>query len=214
MGAIPTPEPLKGKRVLMVLAHPDDEVIFGWPILRMEGMTKGLFTVSYNRCGSLSQKPLLEVCERNGVRLVGLPVCMNNFYRLPPRYETPTLQEVTSKIIMGLQDSITRFRPDFLFTHNPIGEYGHGDHRFLFNVCTLMSNPLLMTDICQTNNCHLSTERIPRVFRETFYRLECRLGSFSLDLEWYEGMKQIYEQGKAWTWGGHDPVTDCGLYLI
>jgi LmbE family N-acetylglucosaminyl deacetylase len=198
----------------MVLAHPDDEVIFGWPIIWSRENRISLITVAHNQAkyGDGPEKALREVCVLNDVKLLDFPRCETNFYRLPPRYEKYTLPMAIDLIQKNIQLGINIVNPDCIFTHNPMGEYGHGDHRMLFNlVSSVAKQTLLLTDICFSNRCHLSSDEMPHIYN-TWYgdaddRQYCKL-----DTDWYNAMKTVYEKNKAWSWGGHDAIKECNLY--
>ena len=197
-------------RVLCILAHPDDEVLWAYPVLQAE-YEVGLLTVCRNaHKGGGPAHALAEVACANDITLFAPPLQDNQFYRLPTRYAHHTLPWAVERIQTALGAAIERFRPDVLFTHNPWGEYGHGDHRLVFNVVAQYEN-LWLADMCQWNRCHVSSDRVPAFYRPWFQEpmMTCHL-----DERWYERMKEIYLKHKAWTWGGHEPVRQAGLYAF
>ena len=141
-----------------------------------------------------------------------LPRQETNFYRLPPRYADLVLPDVIDSFKSNIELAIELNKPDFIFTHNPMGEYGHGDHRMLFNLVSMFNIPLLLTDICFSNRCHLSSNHIPDIYREYLYYMASDKSYRKLDTSWYDTMKRIYEKRKAWSWGGHDAIKECNLY--
>lgn len=205
-------------KILMVLAHPDDEVVFGWPLVQT-GLTSGtelsLLTLSDNR-GKRGDGPvnaLAEICAANRIHLIDVERVDSNFYRTPPRYSKPVLSSVINLFQDSVKEAIAEVCPDFIFTHNPMGEYGHGDHRFVFNIVSMFSIPLMMTDICFTNPCHLSSKEIPDIYRKRFYNYADGQ-YYLLDMDWYTRMRIIYEKHKAWSWSGHDPVKECNMFAF
>jgi LmbE family N-acetylglucosaminyl deacetylase len=135
----------------MVMAHPDDEVIFGWPIFHTGGFDEVVLLTLADNSGKRGKAPveaLSEVCDVNEVGLIDCPRQDSNFYRLPPRGVGLTLPKVRDDMIQLLANVIATEEPDYIFTHNPMGEYGHGDHRFVFNLVSMFRTPLLLTDIC------------------------------------------------------------------
>lgn len=203
--------------ILMVLAHPDDEVIFGWPIVQRAKENNDqlfLLTLIHNRekYGSGPTGALAKVCDVNRIGEVKCARQETNFYRLPTRYTDVTLKKVCDDFTGQIGTAIEAIEPDFIFTHNPMGEYGHGDHRAVFNLVSTFHVPLLLTDICFYNKCHLSSNHVPDIYKEYFYYMATEKYHCKLDLKWYEEMKKIYEKHKAWSWGGHDPVKECNLY--
>lgn len=201
--------------ILMILAHPDDETIFGYSVLQKRNNDRiTLLTMSHNRAkyGSGPEDALKEVCEINQIHLLDLPKRETNFYRLPPRYADLVLPDVIDSFKSSIELAIELSRPDFIFTHNPMGEYGHGDHRMLFNSVSMFNFPLMLTDICFSNRCHLSSDKIPYIYASTLYADYTQKDECELDTNWYNAMKKIYEKHKAWSWGGHDAIEECNLY--
>lgn len=198
-------------KVLMVMAHPDDEVIFGWPILlHPEEFEVSLLVLCENsHKGTGPMDALKEVCEVNNVSLLGSVMKENNFYRLPTREAERVLSQAVSDSLKQIQVSIDKCNPDALFTHNPWGEYGHGDHRFCFNLVSMFSLPLLMADTCFVDSCHLSSDSIPNIYKQFLFTDHWRTDS--LDTAWYERMQAIYQRHRAWTWSGHDPIVKTNL---
>jgi len=211
-------------KILMILAHPDDEVLFGFPILQYKEYPKShymdktttisLLTLSDNaeKYGEGPIQALQEVCRYNQVNVLSLPRTSTNFYRCAPRYENRVLRDVIQLFRKNIETAIGMTQPDFIFTHNPMGEYGHGDHRFVFNLVAQYDVPLLLTDICFSIETHLSSEDIPKIYKKCLYNKEGV--EHHLDLAWYERMKTIYERHGAWSWSGHESVKLCNLYAI
>lgn len=201
--------------ILMILAHPDDEIIFGWPLLqKRDPNTKiSLLTLSDNVTGYGDGpiRALQEVCHTNEVHLLDFPRIEGNFYRLPPRYSEKLLQNAIHLFYSNIRQAADLAKPDWVFTHNPMGEYGHGDHRFVFNVVSLFPFSLLLTDICFPVTCHLSSEAVPEIYSKCMFPSD-KGKHCLLDLSWYNSMRRIYRRYGAWSWGGHDPVKGCKLY--
>ena len=83
-------------RILMVMSHPDDEIIFGWPVFQSAGWGKDadkellMCSSDFNnpeRQWCSHRKFILEkICEEEGVKLT----CLDNpseFYRASTRDE-------------------------------------------------------------------------------------------------------------------------------
>ena len=201
--------------VLMVMAHPDDEVLFGWPVLRSSKDSVSLLVLMNNRAkyGQGPSDAVFEVARDCGIEHTAVLNFETNAYRLPTRNATPTLRQVADDMRSHISGYVKTQRIDVIFTHNPMGEYGHGDHRLVFNLASMFGLPMMLTDICFTNPCHVSSHLIPRVYKH-FYSLGERLCDCELDEAWYERMKAIYERRHAWSWSGHEPVHKCNLFLF
>lgn len=199
----------------MILAHPDDEVLFGWPIFQDPSVSKELLMIvsdennQERKWASERKKVLLDIC-----RTYDVPVtCWNydsSFYsKLNAR--NGELKAFYEKV--GRELEIRKY--DYVFTHNYHGEYGHLDHRLIFDtVFKYSKKPLLITDIIQRNVWDPFTNITEREKR-LFYRekiQDCRL-----DEKMYSFCKEYYENNpygqNCWTW--KEPVVkSCGLYLL
>jgi len=201
-------------RVLIFSGHPDDEILWFWPVLQGANHEVAVLAACRNaHKGAGPEWALKNVCAVNWAEYLGCVLEHNQFYRQPTRYIAPTLMDVVVQLRTAIQRAIDTFKPDAIFTHNPWGEYGHGDHRLCFEIASRFELPLLLTDMCQPNRCHPSADVIPAFYRRVFAEDEV-VQAARLDEAWYEKMKGIYEKSNAWTWGGHEPVREAGLYLF
>lgn len=198
-------------KTLMILAHPDDEILWGFPIIQNNKDEVYLITLSDNhiKYGNGPRKALTEVCKANNINLIECFDIDTGFSRLPTRYESLTLPMVIEKYRNKINQCLKEIQFDYIFTHNPMGEYGHSDHRFTFNLVTEFNCPIMFTDVCFFNSCHLSTNETPDFWMRVLYESK---EEFKLDMNWYNWMKEIYENNKAWSWGGHNPIESCWLY--
>jgi hypothetical protein len=197
--------------MLGVFAHPDDELIFGWPVL---DELDGLLIVSNNHNSYPNAwRATEEICRDLNIPCwtVGLD---NNFYRLPTRRADLTLPQAVEKVNAGITSALRETQSKRVFTHNQWGEYGHGDHRLVHDI--VIRHPgmeyVWVSDMCQANKCHLSTEEPPK-------RITVKLGPpirmrCQLDRAMYERGKRVYETHSAWSWYGHSVHDTCNLYTI
>ena len=104
-------------KVLMVLAHPDDEIIFGWPIFQNFRIQKEIIMCStdYNnpaRQQYAHRKFLLqEVCEKYQVPLTCFDY-PSEFYKLETR--GTTLEDCQNTIVDCVKSKVNDF--DYVFT--------------------------------------------------------------------------------------------------
>jgi len=213
----------------MVMAHPDDEVIFGWPLFQDRSVERELLICSsdlHNRRRKRFAKrrfALQEVCTAHDVALT----CLDHdagFYRVPSRFsEMPRRWPWTLKPAPGSDAPLLAFQKevghrvrdsdcDAVFTHNPLGEYGHLDHKLLFDIVLRYSRvPVLITDICRKSNWaeqHEIPERIRALYYRDVHAADCRL-----DRALYDDCERIYRAHDAWTWG-RPPIERCTLYTL
>ena len=196
-------------KALCVFAHPDDEIIWGWPVIQDVTIERHLITISDNRPGYNEAKTALqEVCDVSGVHLVECLDYPSEYYRLPTRNAPLTLPMLADRVTATIKKAIVDISPDFIFTHNPFGEYGHGDHRLIFNiVCSFVEEkPIVFTDACQSNKCHLSFDSIPSRIQDAYFNQF--LGRYRLNLSWFDIRRLIYRKYNAWSWGEGHVVPD------
>ena len=202
---------LAGSRVLMIVAHCDDEIICGWPIMQDSSIEKTILMVSSDRY-SLERQwcahrkfVFMDVCKRLSIKCKVLDY-NSNFYALPSRDGS----------LLGLERRIARMlgdvsQYDFVFTHNPFGEYGHHDHKYLFQtVAQLARKPVLISDICMKSDWSDSNELTERM-RSIYYQRT--IGEAKLDKNFYDQIKNQYDLAKVWTWN-QKPVDSCKLYIL
>lgn len=203
------------KKVLGIFCHPDDEVLFGWPIFQTDEFEKHLMVCcsDFSRKGKCRENALKEVCKNENINLFCCLDEDNNFYSLPTRRADYILTEAVSVIEQWINKAIVEIKPDFILTHNPVGEYGHGSHRLLFEIVSQFTavHNLLITDICEKSN-HRSHSVIPSIIWESFYEFNS-VSRHSLDQGFYFRCRAIYNKHNAWTWS-KDPIEVCNLYLL
>ncbi len=115
-----------GKKVLIVVAHMDDELIFAAPII-VGNWSKCTLVVATDggvgRCDSLK-----KICNKRGVDLK----FVNDIYEASeyPRSEMYQ-RDLNKNQKTKLSDILSELKNDnwdFVFTHNCWGEYGNGQH--------------------------------------------------------------------------------------
>lgn len=213
-------------RVLMVLAHPDDEVIVGWPVLQSPEFHKEILI-----CSSDKYNPKRKWCAHRKETLVRLcaqlsiPVrCLDydsEFYRTPHRVKRrkrrfplnllpkPAPPLLLGELCRSIVAEVKARDYDYLFTHNFWGEYGHMDHILLnsiiFNNCpgrVLVSDLRLPLD-------WLALSEDPAVYNRL---LEGKLHSrHQLNLDFYAECERIYRADRVWTWS-EPPLAAASLY--
>jgi LmbE family N-acetylglucosaminyl deacetylase len=198
--------------ILMVMAHPDDEVIFGWPILQDKEYNKTILVCSTDKNNperawcSGRKNVLLQLCEEFKIRCYCLDY-NSEFYRYESRNGTllKTCSEIAANVI--------RLNPGTIFTHNPMGEYGHLDHMLVHNIVLqsvgsdthlIFSNIFLPSN--WTYSYRLTNKQLSLFFKH-------KLGKRTVDEEAYAYWQKKYEAENCWTWS-KPMIKDCSLYLI
>ena len=197
-------------KCLMVMAHPDDEIIFGWPIFQDKSIEKELILCSSDANNperswcSHRKKVTQRICDNLEIPLTVLDY-PSEFYR----YETRN--ESMSKVQDHIVDTIQSKTYDYIFTHNPYGEYGHIDHKMVFDIVTMRTDkPVWITDICMKSNwpsLDYPSDRVHKLYYNNRIR-ECKL-----DEDLYSYCEKEYRDFQVWTWN-KPPIDKCSIYEI
>jgi hypothetical protein len=130
----------------------------------------------------------------------------SNFYALPSRDGSLLKLERNIAELMGDGSEY-----DYVFTHNPFGEYGHHDHKYLFHTTVqLARKPILISNICIQSDWTGSNALNDRM-RVLYYHTP--LGEATLDRIFYDRVKMQYDLAKVWTWN-QPPVVACELFVL
>ena len=197
------------KKVLMVMAHPDDEIIFGWPILQNEILEKKI-----QICSSDFFNPQRQWCKHRKEALfaiaktVGAEVkCLDypsEFYRAPTRPQGQQIEsdgQIAGPYRNLCQHIVNTFLEmeqdcDAVFTHNPYGEYGHIDHTLVFDlVMKNTTKDVVITDIVQPSNWAVKPS-LTNLMQRTYYS-ECIETNCKSDQTFLDSCKKEYEKKNA-----------------
>ena len=194
------------KNNLMIYAHPDDEIIFGWPFLQlMEEKSEycdlvivcsDIPSYSNRRIKSLISSCGIFSCF-NTIEILNLN---SNFYKNSPREKGFEL------IYNFINKKIVNYDYKNIFTHNPWGEYGHFDHIRIFNIvwelccCNLQHEKIKFTNESIQNTPWTYKESIENKIR--LYNVN-EIENVKMSKKTQEKIKKsknIYLKHKAWTW--------------
>ena len=188
-----------GVNIQMVMAHPDDEIIFGWPMLVDRLATSILI------CSNDADNPDRQWCRHRSEALMELAESLNipahslgyssEFYKLPTRDEQ--LKEMMDDVTANLDPNA-----DAIFTHNPWGEYGHLDHIVIHMAVQSIGKPVIFTDIFIPSNW-MNLKFAPK----TGFSSLCHAVN---DLTFYQYCQSFYLKHNVWTWN-HPPIEHCNI---
>ena len=177
------------------MAHPDDEIIFGFGVLPY---TKKIIICSndrlnwkkevwMNRCRAFEQ-----VGKILNIEVISLD---NNsdFYALEGEK-----MNILKKSIFSLIEKET-----VIFTHNAWGEYGHKDHIFVHNFAKEIKKEVLVSNIMITDDyTRFTTFELPPILDYL---------EVTNDLETYFKCENIYKNWRVWTWN-QPPIKTAKIY--
>lgn len=194
-------------RIQLVMAHPDDEVIFGWPVLKQ---VSSILICSNDRNNPerawcrYRYKALEELGEMLGIPVVSLDYD-SEFYKLNAR--DGSLQHFISNVLAHVDP-----RADTIFTHNWFGEYGHMDHILIYYIMLRHANAtnarLMMSDIHMESEW-MSFEGLPLIGEPALHEMVLQ----NNDLDFYCKCKAIYDKHDVWTWS-KAAVLKCNTYTL
>ena len=201
-------------KVLFNIAHADDEILWMYPYFQDPSIENHvlLCSTAFNNPGRQwcrNRKFVLQkICDEMGAKLTCLDY-PSSFYTTPSR--PGDLKNTVDDISQTLRTLENNFKPDCVFTHNPYGEYGHLDHKLLFNITTqVCDTPIVITDIKIDSNWPVykpESEAIKRIYYKK------PLGKSQLCEEKFLYWKSLYEQAGVWTWK-RAISKECMLYEI
>jgi len=199
----------------MVMAHPDDEVIFGWPILQDTRFTVSILFCSTDqnnierKHGSNRIDALSALSLQLGIKVFCFPYS-SEFYRLETR--RGALKEFIREVGERISEIVDSEDIDFIFSHNPYGEYGNLDHILINHISMAYGEkPLVYTDMIQEVNWS-PIKAIKHGYARLYYADTDKLvEKCTLNNGFYEMCREFYIERKAWTWS-YDPIKECALY--
>jgi LmbE family N-acetylglucosaminyl deacetylase len=170
---------LQPKTGIIIIAHPDDEIIFLWAAIPYAKMIIAIA----GDTSSTTQFPQYKnrkYALRDIGNILNIPtICLeydSEFYKLP--------KEELSILQNKLQDLTKNY--DIIFTHNEFGDYGHPDHLLLYKLVALLNKKIIVSDITLPSS-------LGKVKGKS-------LQTYQNDIKFYEQCHQIYIKHNCWTW--------------
>lgn len=188
-------------KILSVLAHPDDEIIFGWPIMQRKDIQRDLVLCCDN--SNISKEALKaseEICAKEGINLL-------YEFETPAGFSLLGIEDRT-EYIKELQEALKKLKNyDYVFTHNPEGEYGHPDHVLIFRIIADMFKDKTVFGDYYKKIRDYPIIKLPCITKETF-------GTFTQDVDFVNRCSEIYKKYRAWTWMGQKVPTEIKLWRL
>ncbi len=167
-------------KILAILAHCDDEVVCGWPVLQNMGYERHLLVIATQEKG---YGALRAVCEGEGINLIEHSGFRNRFS------EVETIKDDIGWIV---EKAVEKVKPDIIYTHNAVGEYGHIDHLFL--------NELVVTKFVQHKEIITSDIKIrSEIWPKRIIKMEGEFTTAEMDVGFWDRCKSEYEKRDCWT---------------
>lgn len=210
---------LHNKKVLTIAAHPDDEVISLWPVCQDPKIERYLLTLCDNSEQGFGDSPrtaIKEICKNEDITLFDCLSHNANFYALGAVKEFSTLALSIQNIWAIIDRAIKEIKPDYIFTHNVCGEYGHPTHKLVWDIVSQhrATKNLIFTDISFSTHYH-SYEKISSFIEDIFYQKY--FGTTTIDLDFYNRCRAVYKKFSCWTWNSQEPkstLAKCNLCIL
>lgn len=187
------------KDITMLVAHPDDEFLFGFPVIQqakkiiacVDDMTHPTRQWCRGRKDAFK-----EVCDMVGAECEVLRYD-SGFFRLDQG--SGALRQFVELIREKIRDE------ENIFTHNAWGEYGHFDHILLNQIVRQTGKSFLVTDIYMDADWY-----------KTFPYEQGKIKSYrgaDNDLDFHNKCVDIYRKHKAFGWT-YPPVEHCHVFEV
>lgn len=139
----------------------------------------------------------------------------SDFYQTDCRNTKYPLDTMYNDILKEINNIKNEFGFDYIFTHNPYGEYGHCDHKTCFDIVHNFTNyPIIITDIWDNGKLWPIT-KVNNRMKNNYYNT--KIEDCKVNLNIYNECKKMYMNNKykqnCWT-HNRDPWSPCSLYII
>ena len=196
-------------RALLLIAHPDDEVIFFWWALQNPAWKLSILCVTSDRYNEQRKKwakrseGLFALCSERQINIA----CMHEDSGFARRTGRNGFLAGIEKGIMSnyfsLEEESENGEFDYVITHNLWGEYGHTDHIWIHNFARRAFKKVMTSDIFVKNEW---TSFLPAASLLKNAKGGC--GQFENNTDEYEELKFHYDKIRCWTWN-QEPIKTC-----
>jgi len=191
-------------KTLMVVAHPDNEIICGWPVLQDPEHEVSILCCSSDRYNEARKKwarraeGLAALCSHFGIK----SICLDNPSGF---YKTNSRDGSLSNVIQGIVRAVMQFDFDQIYKHNFWGEYGHLDHQLVHNVIACNFHNVITSDMFIESNW--------TPYKNIRGRFASDANPVENDLEHYAKCKSFYDDIHCWTWN-KEAVRSCSVHSL
>lgn len=200
------------KKILGVFAHPDDELLWGWGIMQDRNIERYCFIPTYDNNRLLAMQEIQQLFNINYL-LFNTPMT-DPFSKIDILYNGTFIKDADvliselldrQNIIKNkIEEIIKEKNIECIVTHNPAGEYGHPDHKFLFKICKDIHIPILFCDFLKDAGM---IDKYEDFKNAKFYI------NIHRDEYFYKRVYDIYVKNKRMTWKKED-INNLNYYLL
>ena len=194
---------MSGKKKIIV-AHPDDEVIFFSSILKSASKIIFCFSESQDKTVSLGRKRIKKSFPLKNVCFLNIKEA-NIFNEANWKYPKKNLSSfILNKNRFAYQNNFVKLKSyllkiiskgDTIYTHNPWGEYGHEDHVLVFNVINSLKIKFKLSIFV---NNYVSNKSY-NFMRVNQYLLSNTIQNKTIDKKLVNKLKKFYISNLCWT---------------
>ncbi len=199
-----------GDKSVIIIAHPDDEVLWFSSILEKVDDVVVVFNdyapiaeFGLNRKNALKSHPcksLIQLAIDESVSYEKANWPIPNLTPYGTQLANPKCdashQKTFEEIITALSSYLTRARPTTVFTHNPWGEYGHEDHIQIYRALETLqaSFGFQLRVSCYTHDASKA------LMKREIKKLSGPLFIGQTDELAYNKIRALYQENNVWTW--------------
>ena len=181
------------KNLYIVCAHPDDEVIFCWLVLKQA--SKIITVVGSSKYDMTHPKWRDMVLEEMG-KFLGIEVVNLHYEDCICRLLQIEKEELFNRLKEVTKDS------EIIFTHNEHGDYGHPDHKLVYQLVSRLNKRIMVSNITDFTKDAINHASVKVTGKEIKKCIN--------DLDFYEKCHKIYDKNACWTWG-NPPIKEAIL---
>ena len=204
---------LKEADILVLSTHADDEILFmGGVLAQYGGQEKRKVQVAY-MCEFWSTEPVREHEKLDGLWASGIrnyPVCMGFYDYYSKTLDKAKTQYDFEKLTKSVCETIRRFKPLVIVTHDIKGEYGHGGHMILNAAVQEAIEHSMEADYQKESAERYGTWDVPKTYFHLYGKNKLRL-NMRVPLSEF-GDKTALEVAKA-AYKKHESQQWCWFYV-